>query len=96
MVSDVRGVETAIPDRVRKVPARGALSQWQLITRRFFRHRLAVASLFALFVLYSVALFAEDLAPLAQADAEAGVRRATSRASPSDRPLPRRRPTGCG
>ncbi len=39
------------------------LSQWQLIGRRFSRHRLAVASLFILLVLYSLALFAEVCAP---------------------------------
>jgi len=41
----------------------GALSQWQLIRRRFVRHRLAVASLFMLAVLYVVAVFAEFFAP---------------------------------
>jgi peptide/nickel transport system permease protein len=39
------------------------LSQWQLITRRFAKHRLAVASLFLLMVLYSLAVFAEVVAP---------------------------------
>ena len=41
----------------------GALSQWQLIRRKFVRHRLAVAAFFLLLVLYSLALFAEFVAP---------------------------------
>ncbi|MHC5057993.1 MAG: ABC transporter permease [Planctomycetota bacterium] len=48
-------------------PAAGAavatLSQWQLIRRRFARHRVAVAAMFMLAVLYFVALFAEFFAP---------------------------------
>lgn len=40
-----------------------ALSQWQLIRLRFARHLLARTSLFALLVLYLVAIFAEVLAP---------------------------------
>lgn len=39
------------------------LSQWQLIRRRFARHRLATASFFLLLVLYASALFAEFFAP---------------------------------
>jgi peptide/nickel transport system permease protein len=39
------------------------LSQWQLIRLRFSKHYLAVASLFLLIVLYSLALFAEFVAP---------------------------------
>jgi len=39
------------------------LSQWQLIALRFSRHYLAVASLFILLVLYSLAAFAEFFAP---------------------------------
>jgi peptide/nickel transport system permease protein len=42
---------------------RGALSQWALIGRRFRHHRLAVASLFLLVVLYGLAAFAEFCAP---------------------------------
>lgn len=38
-------------------------TQWVLIRRRFFKHRLAVAALFVLGVLYSVAAFAEFFAP---------------------------------
>ncbi len=53
-------------------PARGAdetgvtigeLSQWQLVRRRFKRHRLAVFSLYILIVLYVVAAFCEFFAP---------------------------------
>ena len=39
------------------------LSQWQLIRRRFMRHRVAVAAMFMLLVLYSIAIFAEFFAP---------------------------------
>ena len=39
------------------------LSQWQLIRRRFARHRLAASGLYALLVLYVVAGLAEFLAP---------------------------------
>lgn len=63
MVSDAPGVESALPESVRGVRAVGSLSQRQLILLRFRRHRLAVASLFALFVLYSLAVFAEVVAP---------------------------------
>ena len=38
-------------------------SQWQLIRRRFVRHRLAVAGLFVLAVMYFIAAFAEFFAP---------------------------------
>lgn len=38
-------------------------SQWQLIRRRFVRHRLAVAALFVLAVMYFLAAFAEFFAP---------------------------------
>jgi len=56
------------PTRSRPVEAATAatvesLSQWQLIRRRFARHRLAVASFFLLLVLYALALFAEFFAP---------------------------------
>jgi peptide/nickel transport system permease protein len=52
-----------LPDSVRGVATTASLSQWQLITLRFCRHRLAVASVFALFVLYALATFAEVVAP---------------------------------
>lgn len=39
------------------------LSQWQLIRRRFVKHRLAVAALYLLIVLYIIAAFAEVVAP---------------------------------
>jgi len=38
-------------------------SQWQLIRRRFVRHKLAVAGLLAVIVLYLIAAFAEFFAP---------------------------------
>ena len=44
-------------------PVVGSLSQWQLIQRGFGRHRLAVASLYLLSTLYTVALFCEFVAP---------------------------------
>ncbi len=55
-----------------KVPVKGAaetgvsvgeLSQWQLVRRRFKRHRLAVFSLYVLIVLYLAAAFCEFVAP---------------------------------
>jgi peptide/nickel transport system permease protein len=42
---------------------RGSLSQWALIWRRFLKHRLALASMFLLAVLYALALGAEFFAP---------------------------------
>jgi peptide/nickel transport system permease protein len=51
-----------LPPSREEVPA-GALSQWALIRRRFVRHRLALASLFLLGVLYLLAAFAEFFAP---------------------------------
>ncbi|MBN1436590.1 MAG: ABC transporter permease [Sedimentisphaerales bacterium] len=44
-------------------PSTEILSQWQLIARRFAKHRLAVASMFFLTVLYILAIFAEFFAP---------------------------------
>jgi peptide/nickel transport system permease protein len=41
----------------------GDLSQWQLIRRRFVRHRLAAASFYFILLLYILALFAEFFAP---------------------------------
>lgn len=46
-----------------RAPEPGSLSQWALIRREFGRHRLAVASLYLLSVLYVVALGAEFFAP---------------------------------
>lgn len=43
--------------------AAGELSQWQLIRRRFLRHKLAVFALFVLIVFYLVAAFSEFVAP---------------------------------
>ncbi len=50
----------------REEKSAGSLSQWQLISLRFSKHGLAVASLFALIALYVVALFAEFFAPYSQ------------------------------
>jgi peptide/nickel transport system permease protein len=47
----------------RHLVEKGAMSQWELTRLRFSRHRLAVASLLVLIVLYTMALFAEFLAP---------------------------------
>lgn len=63
MVSDARGVTSAIPESVRGVTPAGTLSQWQLITLRFCRHRLALCSVFGLFILYALAIFSEPIAP---------------------------------
>jgi len=43
--------------------AAGSLSQWQLIVRRFRRHRLAVVSLYVLVFLYAMGAMAEFVAP---------------------------------
>jgi len=43
----------------------GSLSQWQLIVRRFRRHKLASGSLFVLAFLYMMGLLAEFVAPYA-------------------------------
>jgi peptide/nickel transport system permease protein len=40
-----------------------ARSQWQLILRRFLRHRVAVAALVTIVVLYLIVLFAKQTAP---------------------------------
>jgi peptide/nickel transport system permease protein len=40
-----------------------AMSQWQLIRRRFAKHKLAVAALYVLTLLYLMAAFAEAIAP---------------------------------
>ena len=53
----------SVPPPPAQVDEPGALSQWALIRRRFVRHRLAVASLFLLAVLYSLALGADFFAP---------------------------------
>ena len=41
----------------------GYMSQWQLIRRRFAKHRLAMAAVFVLLVLYLLAAFVEPIAP---------------------------------
>ncbi len=47
-------------------PDPGSLSQWALIRRRFLRHRLAVASLYLLAVLYVLAIGANFFAPYSE------------------------------
>ena len=39
-------------------------SQWQLMRRRFFKHKVAVGSLMVLILMYFTALFAPFLSPL--------------------------------
>jgi peptide/nickel transport system permease protein len=56
-------IETLPPGPAVSVVEAGALSPWALIRRRFAQHRLAVASLFVLAVLYALALGAEFFAP---------------------------------
>ncbi|MBT3375233.1 MAG: ABC transporter permease [Lentisphaerae bacterium] len=53
------------PDKASPTPLGdiGALSQWQLIRRRFSKHRLAVIALRVLVLLYTVAIFVEFFAP---------------------------------
>jgi len=46
-----------------KIQPVGSLSQWQLIQNRFLEHKLAVAALLCLCVLYTLAVFAEFFAP---------------------------------
>src|SRR5690348_13068064 len=43
--------------------AGSARSQWRLVGRRFFRHKLAVLALGVLVVFYLLALFAPQVAP---------------------------------
>jgi peptide/nickel transport system permease protein len=47
-------------------------TQWQLIRRAFAKHKLAVASLYFLIVMYGVAIFAEFVAPYSQQWQELG------------------------
>jgi peptide/nickel transport system permease protein len=61
-VPDVAPSDPAAPARP-AAPAVAFASPWQLIRRRFLRHRLAVASLYVLAVLYTLAAFAESFAP---------------------------------
>jgi len=48
------------PDRSSSI---ATMSQWQLIWRRFRRHKLAAASLYVLALMYTMAIFAEFFAP---------------------------------
>jgi peptide/nickel transport system permease protein len=47
-------------------------TQWQLIRRAFAKHKLAVASLYLLIVMYAIAIFAEFVAPYPQRWQELG------------------------
>jgi peptide/nickel transport system permease protein len=60
--SDVAPSDSSAPAPL-AAPDFGSESPWQLIRRRFLRHRLAVASLYLLAVLYGLAVFAEFFAP---------------------------------
>ena len=51
-----------VAGRIRAV-ADGSESRWQLLRRRFLRHRMAVVSLYVLAVLYTLAFLAEFFAP---------------------------------
>jgi peptide/nickel transport system permease protein len=53
-----------VPEPVRDdAAAAHSLSQWQLIRRRFAKHRLAVAALWLLAAMYLIAVFADFVAP---------------------------------
>lgn len=56
-------VPTPTPGRSDARESMATLSQWQLILRRFARHRIAVLSLHVLVLLYLLAIFAEFFAP---------------------------------
>jgi peptide/nickel transport system permease protein len=56
-------VSTPPPGRPDARESMATLSQWQLILRRFARHRIAVLSLHVLVLLYLLAIFAEFFAP---------------------------------
>lgn len=55
--------DVSVPSSAVPAEAAGALSQWALIRRQFFRHKLAVGSLYLLGVLYGLAAGAEFFAP---------------------------------
>ncbi len=48
-----------------RAPAAAVMSQWQLIRRRFAKHKLAVGAVYILSLLYLMAIFAEFVAPYA-------------------------------
>jgi peptide/nickel transport system permease protein len=56
--------DTPAPSPAVPVEEPGSLSQWALIRRRFVGHRMAVASIFLLAVLYALAAGAEFFAPV--------------------------------
>ena len=55
--------DVSVPRSAAPAEAAGALSHWGLIRRRFFRHKLAVGSLYVLGVLSTLAAGAEFFAP---------------------------------
>ncbi|MEK7328234.1 MAG: ABC transporter permease [Chloroflexota bacterium] len=48
------------------------VSQLQVVTRRFLKHRLAVAALFVFFIVFLISVFAPVLSPFKPADIEVG------------------------
>ncbi len=58
-----QAVDGLLPTRPRQ--DLGGMTQWQLIRLRFSRHHLAVASIFVLLTLYTMAILAEFVAPYA-------------------------------
>jgi peptide/nickel transport system permease protein len=63
VLSNSEGFQDHPESEDHKDASMATLSQWQLIRLRFSRHRLAVAALYLLGVLYSMAFFAEFVAP---------------------------------
>ncbi|HIG54662.1 MAG TPA: ABC transporter permease [Candidatus Handelsmanbacteria bacterium] len=60
---ELAAAEKLRDNAVQGQPAAGVMTQWQLIARAFAKHRLAVASLHLLLVLYLLAVFVEIFAP---------------------------------
>lgn len=63
MSAVIPSASQASPTAAPRAVDAGSLSQWQLIVRRFKRHKLAVASLFVLAFLYLMGLLADIVAP---------------------------------
>ena len=62
-VEDVLAPLPPLAEAAEEAPSGGTASQWRLIRRRFRKHKLAVASVYVLGLLYAVAIFAEFVAP---------------------------------
>ena len=62
-VAELAELDAAPPMPGAPVTEPPARSQWQLVLRRFLRHRLAVGSLLVLIVMYTVVIFAKQFAP---------------------------------